>query len=228
MVKLKKLTCIFAITFLVLSSCNLKEGKIGNEFLPDSIRIGKIRYYEDSSAKNSRKEPYLQNIAKMIGLPAIQKAKEGQYVRIWLWDQPRKIVINIAQDSLKKECIIVEFNIPKTDSGDYLGIHNVRYVMPNDGWRKFFQEMEELQIPRLNDGVPSRNPYGALTSMSYINFEIESHDNYRYYEYLEPAYFRFVDSGSNNVYRFLKFFDEQMNLKVYNPDSLYVKPKGNE
>ena len=62
--------------------------------------------------------------------------------------------------------------------------------------------------------------------MAYVQFEIAQLNHYRFYEYLEPSYYRYVDTGSRNVYEFLEYFNREMGVQVYNPaQNLFVKPK---
>lgn len=60
---------------------------------------------------------------------------------------------------------------------------------------------------------------------SYVQFEIAQYNKYRYYEYLEPSYFKNIDKGSYNVYQFLNFFNKEMNVPVYRPLGYSVRPK---
>jgi len=64
----------------------------------------------------------------------------------------------------------------------------------------------------------------SLTSGSYIQFEIAEANRYRFYEYFEPSYYRFVDSNSNLVYNFLEYINEEMGVNVYKPDKQSFRP----
>lgn len=83
-----------------------------------------------------------------------------------------------------------------------------------------------FRIPYLKSGdIQTRRPHD-LTGATYIQFEIMHESKYRFYEYLEPSYYRFIDINSANVYNFLKFFDKQMEIELYDPgDQFFIYPR---
>jgi hypothetical protein len=59
-----------------------------------------------------------------------------------------------------------------------------------------------------------------------VNFEIARPNEYRFYEYLQPEFYRYVDENSRIVNDFLKYLNAEMNLNVYTPDEkLFAEPK---
>ena len=219
-----KQACILRIFILVLLSCNVKQNKISKFTVSDSVPKEKtIRYYEDSSVKGSRQEPYVKNLGKLMGLPSVANAKEGLYIRIWIWGDEKNYVVDISDDLKKKECFITEFNGSKADSTDYIVIDKEwKDLMPKSGSVNFFNTLEKYQIPYMESGKIQEERKGFLTMMAYVQFEIARPNEYRYYEYLEPSYYRYVDTGSNNVYRFLEFLNAEMVIQIYNPAKNYL------
>lgn len=82
--------------------------------------------------------------------------------------------------------------------------------------------------PLLRSGGSSRtsnNLPDDLTEGNNIGFEIEKNGIYYFYEYLEPAYFRLVDTPSMEIYRFLRDLNQETGIDVYSPGNLVMKPK---
>jgi hypothetical protein len=183
----------------------------------------KFRFNLDSSVLEKQDQLFLQNIERNIGLPGMTNKGEGLYIRIWVWDvekggQSRDYIINIAKNYSNKECSVIEFTGKTIDNSDYIIIHNVwENLTPKSGWNKFFETIDKYQIPSMKSGKSYKNQTEFLTKMAYVQFEIVNRNAYRFYEYLEPSFYRHTDTGSNNVYQFLKYFNDEMKVHIYNP-----------
>jgi hypothetical protein len=82
------------------------------------------------------------------------------------------------------------------------------------------------QIPTMKSGKTFKELAGDMSGMSYIQFEIAQSGQYRFYEYVKPFFFRYVDAASNNMYSFLEYFNEQMSVQVYTPrKAFFLDPK---
>lgn len=188
-----------------------------------------ILYSEDSAAKESSQEPFVTNLAKLMRLPTITNGSKELYVRIWIWDDSVKYVVNIQKDGSGGTCDIVEFNSKKIDATEFIVMHRVKqYLHPASGWDRFFKSLDQYQITTLKSGKPYKDQTDLLTHMSVVQFEIAQPGQYRYYEYLEPSYYRYVDSGSAKVDAFLEYFDKEMKTAAYSrPDGrkLFAEPK---
>jgi len=188
----------------------------------------KIPYYEDASVKKTRQQWFLKNLGKIMGLTFISDGKEGLYIRIWVWDSDIKYVIDISNDQLVKKCSITEFYSEKTDSSEYIVIHKEwKDLKPKSGWEKLFANVEQYQITSMKSGkIFKEQTEYDLTGGAYVQVEIAQPNQYRFYEYLNPSYYRYVNVGSNNIHKFLKYFNEQMNVKVYSPpEKIFEKPQ---
>jgi hypothetical protein len=75
--------------------------------------------------------------------------------------------------------------------------------------------MTKYRIPVLESGTIQNREKIGVTEASYVNFEIAEPDKYRYYEYLEPSYYKEIDKNSELVYNFLKYLSDEMNIHVY-------------
>jgi hypothetical protein len=215
------------IIVMALFSC--REPK--NNILPnnhlDTINTERVvLYQEDSAIKADNKTLFLSNLSRLIGLPNIEKGKEGLYIRIWLWDSQKKYIINISKDGEQNKCHIVEMNSRKKDSAEYIVIHREWDVKPKAGWDSCWATIEKFKIPYLKSGKSYREWDHHLTEMAYVDFEIARPNQYRFYDYLQPEFYREVDENSRIVNDFLKYLNAEMNLNVYVPEEkLFVEPK---
>ena len=214
------------ITLLVGCDRDKKIGLIQPDW--NQISVGqKILYYEDSVVVHNRQELFLQNVSKFIGLPFLRDEKDGVHVRIWLWGD-LDYIIDISQRAGTNLCYIIQFHGEKDSTNDYLMIDSIfKNLQPNSGWSDFFSKLKQYKILTMKSGTPYEKQVDVLTDrMSYVQFEVAQNNQYRFYEYLEPSYYRYVDTGSRNVYEFLEYFNQQMNVQVYKPEkTLFVNPK---
>jgi hypothetical protein len=216
---MNKVKYIITLFILILFSCKgQKRGDLKQNASDSTSKPRMIAYHEDSLVKGSRQQLYLTNVAKFMGLPSITNGSEGLYIRIWIWSHERKYVINISDNFNKNECDITEFNGTKKDDNDFLVIYREwKNLSPQSGWDNFTDTMFQFHIPDMESGEIQNKRKEFLTEMAYVQFEIAQPGKYRFYEYLEPSFYRCVDTGSNNVYQFLNFFNKEMKIRVYNP-----------
>jgi hypothetical protein len=204
---------------LALPPCGNRQETFSLTSISDSLpKERMIRYQVDSSVHHTRQQLLLWDIAKVMGLPSISHGSAGMYIRIWLWDFGPRYVLNIIDDGTKKECSIVSWNSKIIDSVGYIVIHDEwKDLKPKSGWSHFFDSLNKFGIPTLTSGKPYPEHKKYLTEMSYVQFEIAQPGKYRYYEYLQPDMYRKVEVGSKKVHDFLKYFNEQMNVHIYDP-----------
>ncbi len=213
--------------FLGFISCHLNDERKIQFAELDTPKYPKILpYTEDSSIRGSRQEPFVKNLGKLMGLPLISGMNSGVYVRIWLWSGEMKYVLNISDSLKEKTCSVIKFK----GSGDSLIVihHEWMNLIPKSGWEVFLEHSQMSEILNLQPGRPADEQRYFLTEMAYVQFEISRNGQYRFFEYYEPSFYRFIDTGSMKVYNFLKYFNREMNLNIYNPaDSLYVPKERN-
>lgn len=203
-------SCVFAFLFI---ACN--DGK------------SKILYKEGSrTAHLEKNQRVLTNTGNLMNLPYLLNGRNGLYARIWIWGFPVCYVVNVSLDSLDYNCSILEFD---TEGEDSLNTHiNIRRswkgLHPKSGWDSFEEKLNVYKIPFLENGNAREKIGYSLTSGSYIQFEIAETNRYRFYEYFEPSYYRFVDSNSNLIYSFLEYLNTEMGVNVYNPDKQSFRP----
>lgn len=121
---------------------------------------------------------------------------------------------------------IVEFYGKKIDSTQYIAIrHEWKDITPKSGWSKFFDEINQRQIVILQSGKPPEEMGDYVTHPFYVQFEIAQGEQYRYYKYSTPFFYRYVDPGANQINEFLKFINSETGLPVYRPtEHLYQQP----
>jgi hypothetical protein len=184
-----------------------------------------ILYKEDTGLRHSRKQLILANLSKLMNLPSLHEGNHKLYIRIWLWEDDGRYILDIGRDLPENNASVLSWTSKKVDTNEYIEIQkHWESLVPESGWGQFFQKVNYYRIRSL-EGSASKKYSDHLTHSAYVQVEIEEAGHYRYYEYLEPSFYRLVDSGANSIYEFLRFFDRQMNLKVYNPPAAVFNPK---
>ena len=193
----------------------------------DTAKEKVILYTEDSATAKSADAPFVQNLAKFIGLPQLTKGVEGLWVRIWVWYPDSNYIITIVNNGLEKKCDIIDFYGKRVDSAQYIAIRKWwTNLVPKSGWNQFFDMMQQHAIATLPPGNTIEELSPDLTGGAYIQFEVAEGNNYRYFKYFQPDFFRYVDSASGHIYEFLKYINTEMNITVYRPtEHMFMEPK---
>jgi hypothetical protein len=196
-----------------------KAARAFNEAGNDTVPTEKlILYHSDPNAPKDRQQKYLQNLSKIMGLPTLTDQKTGIYIRIWNWDLGRSHVINICIDSLKKVCNVVRFSGKNIDSNQYIVIQKEwKNLQPKSGWSNLLVGIKSYHILDMQSGKTADEYPSQLTEMAYVQFEISEAGRYRFYEYLEPSWYRNIDPGAMNVFLFLKALNNELGVPVYSP-----------
>lgn len=223
---MKNLITIVIVISLFQIFCNRKDEQNITDslvYLPNQQKI--IPYKNDSNYQKSRQEVFLKSVAAHMGLPVVSTMNNDFYLRVWLWEYGKNYVINVHNEKTKNECSVVEFNGVNIDTSNYLLIHKVHNNLhPKNGWALFLDTLERYRIANLNPVLNIQKETGhSITSMSYVQFEVSQRGQYRFYQFLEPSYYRTLDSGSHSVYQFLKYFNREMNIEVYHGSSFLNK-----
>jgi hypothetical protein len=124
----------------------------------------------------------------------------------------------------------MEFYGKKINNVQHISIRQHRTnLAPKSGWHNFFKTMHNYGITTLPPGKTSEELHHDLTGGAYIQFEVANGSNYRYFEYFQPDFFRYVDSASGHIYAFLKYINTEMNIPVYRPtEHMFEEPKINQ
>ena len=175
-----------------------------------------------------KKEPdtvFLDKFARLAGLPVILNGVEGIFARIWFWEGERRYIVSISKKGGSNTCQIVEWNSRKKDTTEFILIHRTWNVEPGSGWDNLWATMNSHRVLDLPGGKPYEEQEHKLTHMYTVQFEIAGPGRYRYYKYLEPEFYRYVDDNSRTMHEFLKYLSRELNFKVYDPsEKLFVEP----
>jgi hypothetical protein len=192
--------------------------------MPDTVNR-QTAIVADSEATKLNEKLFLENFAELLGLEKIE-GKKGPRLRIWIWEDDKKYVIDIENTDKSKTCSIVEFSSSREDSGKNIIIYNEwKNLRPKSGWQSFFEQTHRYQVFDLEGGKIQKKRIEHLTHMAYTQFEMVNSGKYRYYKYLEPSYYRYVDESSRKIYTFLEYINREFNVKVYSHSKkLFIKP----
>lgn len=209
---------------MAIISCNNSDGP-GLQVINQEKKI--IPYFEDSLTKNSRQELYLKNIAKTMGLPPVDDNKTGISVRIWFWENDTKYVLSIGRQGSTSKSHIIEWTGKKENDTNYIVIQKEwQNITPASGWDNFWKQFEASGIKNLSGGKSAKELNPRVTRMAYVQFEISDEGKYRFFEYLEPSYYRYADAASGTVFNFLQYVNVQLKVEVYSPlDTVSLRPQ---
>lgn len=208
-----KIGYAFSILFLFYISCKNSDQQ--------STNLHKINF----NYKNISDELFLNNMAKVIDMPPITKDSNALFIRIWLWNDTA-YVVNISIDEKYNECNIQKLTSSIIDSIEYVKIlGEFANLKPNSGWKNFLDTLNIYKIQTLESGSKELLKKDFATPMSYIQFEINDHGKYHYYKYLEPSFYRYIDTPSMRVFNFLKYLDYEFQVQIYTPpEKMFAYP----
>ena len=189
----------------------------------DTVKKELIIPYAAGIALNKASQPlFLQTFARLMQLPDITTGNSALYVRIWLWDGDKKYVVNL--NAADNTCYIVEWNCKTIEK---LVIHRAwNNQLSKAGWNNIWEAVNKFRIAELTSGKPYKEQTHLLTEMSTVQFEIARPNSHRYYEYLQPSFYRLTDDGFGKVHAFLKYLNKELGLEVYDADEkLVVEPE---
>ena len=217
----------FFFSALTLFGCTQKRetNSANRQPLVDSTRLA-VLYSKDTSIKEERGEPHLTNIARLLCLPPINKGTNDNCIRIWFWNTPGpNYVVDIRERGEEGELDVWEFG--SSVGGDSVVRYQGKsYLLTKAIWPPFADSLRTLGIRDLPGFDSSLEKLGSVACHgAYVNFEITSQGAYRYYEYLDPYYFRYVDESSSRIDRFLLYLNQEVEKRIYQPSyELYAKP----
>jgi len=216
---------LFATGVITLSviSCRSDEAKKNkNSIVFEQSTLRKV----DFNYKIIPDAVFLYNFGRLLELPPLSKKYDNINIRIWIWGDTG-YVININRKASKFDCSIIKFTEKIVDSSEYLLIVNeFKKINLKSGWTIFFKYIDKFKILALEGGKPLEYQTGFLSHSATVQFEINNKGSYRFYEYLEPSFYRYVDSASLTVFNFLNYLNFETGIQTYSPDdSLFQTPR---
>ena len=217
---MKQLMALLLVVAFLNNSCgNVSKEEIR---IPDSsFKILSYQYIQDSSAKRNHTIERLIEFGKLINLHSIKGLKKSKCIRVWVWNWAKdsNYVVEIHYGGLKNNISLIQFGPLTKDSIEYIQIHQRdESIAPKLSWDSLFFAVKTNCITKLN---VDRQPTG-LTHMTSVQFEIIESDSYHFYQYYEPAYFRYIDSNANKIYSFLTHLNKQSGVNFYKADSSFA------
>ncbi len=208
----------FALVCTLLFSCVFNN----NEELPEVNKSGLPRlipYSNDSLRKiveEDNDSAFTNYVSVKMGLRGLSSGIKDFCVRVWLNQTDAMYVIDINN----KMAEVIKWDSFHPFFGYYIKILQEKKTSKmNSDWGELIDTLYRYQIPYLKSGDIHEKGVDFLTEMSTIQFEIVKDGIYRYYEYIEPGFYRCLDANSNNVHRFLNFLNKELEDSIYRPYS---------
>jgi hypothetical protein len=182
--------------------------------------------YTGSAVGGSRQSSFTSNLARLLGLRSINNGADHDLIRIWLWN-PDLLSYAVTINDKGERGSLELCSFSSTKGGDSIRITSQRAgLQPLSGWAAFADTLYKYRISQMPGYDEKLRKAGGLTTMIYVQFEVADKEGYRYFEYLEPYYYRFIDSNSSCIDRFLFFLNKELGQQVYfsYTDSLDPRP----
>jgi hypothetical protein len=200
---------------ICLASCSQNRSK--PSFDCSVFNVGKAINYVDSFNEDVSYRDYIRFYTKTLNIPGITFGEEDTTLRIWFC-QPRDtiFVLNIEKQGKAGFGHLLGF-------GEYRPLQRHQIVIthcspinaPIHGWEKLFDTLRFYNVASIPDGKPNDQLYFDLTGGGRIYVEYQQGLQYRFYSYLEPGYYQFVDSNAAKLHHFLTYLQHEFSLNVY-------------
>ncbi len=212
----------FALVCTLLFSCVFNN----NKELPDVNKSGLPRlipYSGDSLRKiveEDNDSAFNNYISTKMGLRGLSSGIKDFCVRVWLNKADGINVIDINTNNKMAEIIIIKSTGFHAFFGYYIKILQEKKTSKiKSDWSELIDTLYRYQIPYMKNGDIHEKRVEFLIGGISIQFEIVEDGVYRGYEYIDPGFYRCLDSNSNNVHRFLSFLNKELQDSIYRPYS---------
>lgn len=136
-------------------------------------------------------------------------------LRIWIWDY-EKYVININMTKILKEIDLIKISFENIDSVESIAFQSIaKLELSQAGSDSLLRILNNYKIKTLKSGTTFRNQKRYLTHMRNVQVEIRDFETERFYQALEPSFYRKTDSTSKNLHSFLTFLKKIMKINFY-------------
>jgi len=211
--KFKVISFWFANAIL-LTSCS--QRKYRSSFDCSGILVGKGIPFRDTLSYPTSYRDYTYLFAKQLNIPNINAGDNDSTLRIWLWQNDTVSILNIEKHGSTGTSHLVSFTRIGPPPKSELTITRCSTTnAPRHGWESFFDTLKCDDIPFIPDGKPNYQLDYDLTSGGRIYIEWQQGLHYRFYSYLEPGYFQYVDSNAAKLHRFLIYLQNEFSISVY-------------
>lgn len=220
-----KFTCVWYFVLglpFIMTSC-MQDGDIVSKAELIRRQFSGVRaalYTDNEISRDSLKTPYLENMAEILELSTIGDSRNDQ-IRIWIWGDELSHAITIFKMNKCYTLRLTSFHAVESDTNYYMVVRFDDFLQPVSDCYSFSDSLLKFDVWNLQSG-PRIHP--GLTSYSIVQFELQKGEIYRYYDYIEPSYYRYVHATARNVYSLLKFLNRESRRELYAPhESEYKK-----
>lgn len=211
--KLRALFFLFSIP-IFLTFCNQPQSK--PSFDCSRFQIGKDITIVDSSNVATSYHDYIYLFAKQLNIPNIVVGENDSTLRIWFWQGDTISVVNLEKHGTEGLGHVVSFAESVQPPKFALAVTRCLATRtPIHGWNGLFNMLRSDNISLLPDAKPNYQLNYGMTSGGRIYIELQQGKQYRFYSYLEPSYFQFVDSNAGKLHHFLTYLQTELSLRVY-------------
>jgi hypothetical protein len=207
---------VFAAICSAILACHghLSKTSAAEAVEPGTLKV--IVYHETPGLSFKDKVGFKRNLAHNLGLPVLTGGYSGLHLRVWARDSTNTTwVIDLRKTSKGCGCTILSYTGRMKDTIYYIYIHEQRDVKPKSDWVNFFNKLEKYHIPEMEKRTLPKDREFSFTSMTYVQFEIDEPNEYRYIEYPDPIFFRNEDKTSKNIDEFFRYFNAEMGTTIY-------------
>ena len=211
-----KLWTIFVwfVISILLTACDQRQSK--PSFDCSRFQIGKDISIVGSSNVAISYQEYVDLFAKQLNIPNIATGENDSTLRIWFWQGDTISVLNLEKHGDEGLGHLVSFAESVPPPKFALTVTRCLATRtPIYGWNGLFNTLRSDNIPLIPDGKPDYQLKYGMTGGGRIYIELQQGKQYRFYSYLEPGYFQFVDSNAGKLHHFLTYLQNELSLNVY-------------
>ena len=213
--KLRAISFTFLIS-IFMQSCSQRQSK--PPFDCSRFQIGKAIHFVDSPREDASYHDYVHFFANQLNIPDLIPGENDSILRIWFWQPPGDtiFVLNIEKHGTAGFGHLLGFgkSAPRPKYAVAITLCSATNA-PIHGWERLFDTLRFDNIGSIPDGKPNDQLYFDLTGGGRIYVEYQQGFQYRFYSYLEPGYYQFVDSNAAKLHHFLTYLQNEFSLKVY-------------
>lgn len=199
----------------ILSACSRRQSR--SSFDCSAFNVGRAIRYVDSFNEDVSYRDYIRFYAKTLHIPEFFSGEGDTTLRIWFWQHRDTVfVLNIEKHGKVGFGHLLGF-------GEYRPLQRHQIVItrcsaisaPIHGWERLFDSLRFYNIAVIPDDKRNEQLYFDLTGGGRIYVEYQQGRQYRFFSYLEPGYYQFVDSNAAKLHHLLTYVQNEFSLKVY-------------
>jgi hypothetical protein len=205
---------VWFVISILLTSCSQRQSR--PSFDCSRFQIGKDISIVDSLNGAISDHDYVYLFAKQLNIPNIVSGENDSTLRIWFWQGDTISVLNLEKHGTEGLGHLVSFAASVPPPKFAVTVTSCLATRtPIHGWNELFNTLRSDNIALIPDGKPNYQLNYGMTGGGRIYIESQQGKQYRFYSYLEPGYFQFVDSNAAKLHHFLTYLQNELSLRVY-------------